>query len=143
MIKVSAVFEYRGGGEAHNDLVAMIRCATHRVANPHRSLPSLLFIYNMAVVHLENRRPIRCLCSLLVALFTHWSSKWTRFKDEAHLQYKNIVQQSSCHSKHSYLSINGPVTSAAIQIMQKHKQKTEHNLLHRAKIKGAGWGGGG
>lgn len=70
----------------------------------------------MAVACLETKRPTRRLCSLLVALFTHhWSSSWTRFRDEAHLQYKNIVQQFSCHSKHSYLSFNGPVTSVAIR----------------------------
>lgn len=69
------------------------------------------------------------------SLFTHrWSSHRTRFKEEAHLQYKNIVQQFSCHSKHSYLSVNGPVTSAAIQ---KNKQTpTQHNLLPKAKIRG-------
>lgn len=69
----------------------------------------------MAVAYLETKRPTRRLCSWLVALFTHhWSSSWTRFTDEAHLQYKNIVQQFSCHSEHSYLSFNGPVTSVAI-----------------------------
>lgn len=65
----------------------------------------------MAVACLETKRPTWRLCSLLVALFTHhWSSSWTRFRDEAHLQYKNIVQQFSCHSKHSYLSFNGHVS---------------------------------
>lgn len=53
-------------------------------------------------------------------LFTQqWSSSWTRFRDEAHLQYKNIVQQFSCHSKHSYLSFNDPITSAATQKKKK------------------------
>ncbi len=108
------------------------RCAALHAANPHRSPRSLLFIYKMAVVRLENKGLIRWLCSLFVALFTHhWSPNRTRFKEEAHNQYKNIVQQFSCHSKHSYLSVNGPVTSAAIQI-----KKQQHNLLHKAKIKG-------
>lgn len=70
-----------------------------------------------------------------VALFAHrWSSPSTRF-EEAHHQYKNIVQQFSCHSKHSYLSVNGPVTSAAIQ---KKKQQKKDNLLHNKDKKKKG-----
>lgn len=51
-----------------------------------------------------------------VALFI---VRGTHHRSQAHYQYKNIVQQFSCHSKHSYLSVNGPVTSAAIQIKKK------------------------
>ena len=63
-----------------------------------------------------------------VALFI---VRGTHHRSQAHYQYKNIVQQFSCHSKHSYLSVNGPVTSAAIQI----KKKKKHNLLHKKKKK--------
>lgn len=55
----------------------------------------------------------------------------TRSKEEAHHQYKNIVQQFSCHSKHSYLSVNGPVISS-----HSDNKEIKHNLLHSAKTKG-------
>lgn len=85
--------------------------------------PPFCLFTKMAVVCLETERPSWRLCSWMAALFPHqWSSSWTRFRDKAHLQYKNIVQQFSCHSKHSYLSFNDPVTSAATQ-----KKKTEKN----------------
>lgn len=80
------------------------------VRQTRRSPWSRLFIYNMAVVCLENIQSIRRLGSWF------WCSRWTRFKDNAHCRYKNIVQLFSCHSKHSFLSTNGPVTSAAIHI---------------------------
>lgn len=109
---MTAVSEHRVGPEVHDGL--------------RRDLcdPFCLFT-KMAVVCLEIERPTWPLCSLLVVLFTHqWSSSWTRFRDEAHLQYKNIVQQFSCHSKHSYLSFNGPVTSVAIQKKNNNKKTT-------------------
>lgn len=112
---------------------------TPHAANPHRSLRSLLCIYKMAVVPLESEGLIRWLCSSFVALVAHHrSSNWTRFKEEAHHQYKNIVQQFSCHSKHSYLSVNGPVTSAAIQIK---KQQQRRNIICYTKQieKGGRW----
>lgn len=112
--------EYRVGPEEHDDL------------HHHLRDPFCLFT-KMAVVCLEMERPTWRLCSLLVARFTHQrSSSWTRFRDEAHLQYKNRVQQFSCHSKHSYLSFNGPVTSAAIQ--KTNKQTKRQNQLYKAKI---------
>lgn len=111
----------------HDDPAGMITGPTS-VQSPCNSagckptqIPS---IYTTAVVRLENRGSIWRLCSLFLAPFAHrWSSNWTRFKEEAHHQYKNIVQQFSCHSKHSYLSVNGPVTSAAIQIKNNTKQR--------------------
>lgn len=104
---MTAVSGYRFGAQAHGNL-------RHDLCDPFS-----LFT-KMAVVCLEMERPTWRLCSLLVALFTHqWPSSWTRFRGEAHLQYKNIVQQFSCHSKHSYLSFNGPVTSAPIRRKKK------------------------
>lgn len=67
---------------------------------------------------------------IVVALFTHQSSSWTRLRDEAHLRYKNIVQQFSCHSKHSYLSFDGPVTSAAIQKNKKLTQSDPRSKIY-------------
>lgn len=80
--------------------------------------PSLLRIYNMAVVRLEEQRT--CFHSLVVQRDQVWRGGSSSIQ-------KYIVQQFSCHSKHSYLSINGPVTSAAIQ-----KKKTK---LHKTMIK--------
>lgn len=96
---LTAVCEYPAGPEVDDDLYG----------------PSLYLQKWQWLVWKLRGRPRR-LCSSLVALFAHqWSSSGTRFRGEAHLQYKNIVQQFSCHSKHSYLSFNGPVTPAAIQ----------------------------
>lgn len=67
----------------------------------------------MAVVGLENKALI---WSSFVAQFTH------RERRGSSSIQKYIVQQFSCHSKHSYLSVNGPVASAAIQI--KYNKKT-------------------
>lgn len=65
------------------------------------------------------------------AIWHHLSSCWTvslktkhkkkqKEKNKARHQYKNIVQQFSCHSKHSYLSN----TSAAIHIKQSEHRET-------------------
>lgn len=90
----------------------------------------------MAVVGVENEGLIRWLYSLFVALFAHhWSSTGTRFKEEAHQQYKNIVQHFSCHSKHSYLSVNGPVTSAAIQIKTNIKKSKDKRGIDHSGFK--------
>lgn len=119
---ITAVSEYRAGRRC------TIICAVI-------SAMAVRLFTKMAVVCLEIERPTRRLCSLLVALFTHrWSSSWTRFRDEAHVQYKNIVQQFSCHSKHSYLSFNGPVTSGAIQrktttTITKNSQSATHSKV--------------
>lgn len=155
MIKVTAVFEYHAGCEAapvcstlycfHGDLAIMIRLNEHpptftrqmhggsTCRKPTQSLKgSLRVIYKKWQWFVSKTKDWLCgfgHCSL----FTHrWLSNWTRFRgeEEAHHQYKNIVQQFSCHSKHSYLSVNGPVTSAAIQITNK-----KHNPLHLANIR--------
>lgn len=103
MIKVTAVCEYGEGCDVapvcsllfaqwsrcndhklneHPPTCSSDRCAAPHAASPHTSLWSLLIIYKMAVVRLENKRLIRRLCSLFVALFFahRWSSNRTRFK---------------------------------------------------------------
>lgn len=74
---------------------------------------------------------IQWLCSLVVApiLLLAGLSHRTRFKDEAHRRYKNIVQQFSCHSK-TFI----PVHQWPSHISSRsHMKRSNNSLLHRAK----------
>lgn len=50
------------------------------------------------------------------------------YTDKAHPQYKNIVQQFSCHSKHSYLSVKWPsrISSHSHKKRKKEKRNKKH-----------------
>lgn len=150
MIKVTAVFEYRVGckvfaqwsrsyksqavwASTHTFIRRM--CSTSACCTPTQTprIPSLYLQNGSGSSWKTTGQSGFVHCSWHYSL-TAGLLIGPDLKDEAHHQYKNIVQQFSCHSKHSYLSVNGPVISAAIQIKKKKKQK--HNLLHKAKRKG-------